>query len=141
VTHSAQQLDEITYRNFNLCPHCALRGEDALLRRLCEGIPMISLSDGKTFHLLLADRPLPYPSERNSGDTRKLSACFWYSHNCNPQSMCSTVVVLPACPVAHTSIFRQIEFIADLLAAELLHDGRLGAMYEFTGGQINEIFY
>lgn len=55
------------YRNFNLCPHCASTGHPALLGRLCECLPMISRSDGQTFHLLLADRPLPYPSGKLRG--------------------------------------------------------------------------
>ncbi|HEY1482078.1 MAG TPA: hypothetical protein VGF19_05070, partial [Candidatus Acidoferrum sp.] len=53
----------VGYRNFNLCPHCVLQGQQAILCRLCEGIPMISRSDGKLFHLLLADHPIPYPAE------------------------------------------------------------------------------
>lgn len=31
--------------------------------RVCEGVPMSSRSDGKKFHLLPADRPLPYAAE------------------------------------------------------------------------------
>jgi hypothetical protein len=38
-----------------------------------EGIPMISRSDGKTFHLLLADFPARYPAEKASGNTEKTS--------------------------------------------------------------------
>jgi hypothetical protein len=66
------------FRNFNVCPHCESNGEEALLSRLSEGIPMISRSDGKTFHLLLADRPLPYPAERGEHPTQTVSVCFWY---------------------------------------------------------------
>ena len=36
----------ISFRNFNVCPHCEWNGEEALLSRLSEGIPMISRSDG-----------------------------------------------------------------------------------------------
>jgi hypothetical protein len=60
------------YRNFNLCPHCVLQGRQAILCRLCEGIPMISRSDGNLFHLLLADRPIPYPAESKSDASEKL---------------------------------------------------------------------
>ena len=42
---SSPPLVTITYRNFNLCPHCDFRGGQSLLCRLCEGIPMISLKD------------------------------------------------------------------------------------------------
>jgi hypothetical protein len=94
VQVSSLQLEPITYRNFNLGPHCVFHGEQSLLCRLCEGIPTISRSDGKTFHLLLADYPARYPAERASGNTEKTSVCFWYSHVLDGGSTCSTVVIL-----------------------------------------------
>ena len=48
---------------------------------MCESMPMISRSDGKTFHVLLADRPLAYPQERQSRAPAGAAACFWY---CTP---------------------------------------------------------
>ena len=73
------------FRNFNVCPHCESNGEEALLSRLSEGIPMISRSDGKTFHLLLADRPLPYPAERGEQVTPTVSVCFWCVYGADPR--------------------------------------------------------
>jgi hypothetical protein len=64
------------YRNFNEYPHCALHGKQSLLCRLCEGIAMISRSDGKTFHLLLADYPARYPAATASGNTEKNLCMF-----------------------------------------------------------------
>lgn len=101
---------------------------------------MISRSDGRTFHLLLADRPVPYPNECESGKTSKLSICFWYLHDCHPHSLCSIVVVLPIGPEIGTCVFRQVESIADLLAVELLRNGRLCPMYEFTDESLSELF-
>jgi hypothetical protein len=118
------------YRNFNLCPHCASNGQPALLSRLCEGLPMISRSDGETFHLFLADRPLPYPLECASGPTHKLSVCFWYSHIRQPKSTFSTIVLLAGSRTNHPSVFRKIEMIADLLTERLACDGRLADVYE-----------
>lgn len=121
-----------TYRNFNLCPHCQLHGEQALLRRLCEGLPMISRSDGDLFHLLLADRPLPYPLERSSGPTRKISLCFWHCHVSQPQTTNSTIVILPSTHTNRPSLFRSIEIVADLLAEELARRGHLDDFYDLT---------
>jgi hypothetical protein len=72
VQVSSPRLEPITYRNFNVCPHCILHGKQSLLCRLCEGIPMISRSDGKTFHLLLADHPAQYPAERTPAIQKRL---------------------------------------------------------------------
>jgi hypothetical protein len=106
-------------------------GQQALLSRLCEGLPMISRSDGKNFHLFLADRPIPYPIEKDAGPTSKISVCFWYMHTARPQSTFSTIVILDACSGHHCSLFRKIEQVADLLADTLARDGRLVSVYEF----------
>jgi len=121
----------LVYRNFNLCPHCRHNGHPALLSRLSEGLPMISRSDGESFHLLLADRPLPYPIECEAGPTNQVSACYWYSHVRSGRKTCSTIVVLP-CPHSNRpSLFRLLETAADLLAEELYRRGDLVEFYEF----------
>jgi len=81
------------FRNFNVCPHSEWNGEEALLTRLSEGIPMISRSDGRNFHLVLADRPLPYPVESASGPTGTISVCFWYVYGAENRETKSTVVL------------------------------------------------
>lgn len=121
---------KIAYRNFNLCPHCAFNGQQSLLCRLCEGLPMISRSDGETFHLLLADRPLPYPAEVTAGASRQISVCFWYSHVRQAQETLSTVVILSDSRTNHPAVFRRIEKVADLLAEELAREGHLAGCYE-----------
>ena len=130
MTVECLQIPQINYRNFNLCPHCVLHGQQAVLGRLCEGLPMISRSDGETFHLLLADRPLPYPIERAAGSTRQISVCFWYSHVRQPKTTLSTVVILPESRTKNPAVFRMIETVADLLAEELARYGCLSDFYE-----------
>jgi hypothetical protein len=131
---------KIEFRNFNLCPHCEQHGEDPLLQRLTEGIPMISRSDGKNFHLLLADRPLAYPAEREAGPAQKLSLCFWYSQT-GTISTKSSLVLVPADLRRDPKIFRVIEFIADLLTDKLLQQQTVGAFYDLQGDALREISY
>lgn len=119
------------YRNFNLCPHCASLGQQMLLGRLSEGLPMISRSDGQHFHLLLADRPLPYPLEKSAGPTKKVSVCFWYSHVRRPKCTLSCIVILSGTRTNHPSLYRKIESVADLLTEELLREGNLADVYEY----------
>jgi len=130
VTIQCIPVAQAVYRNFNLCPHCSSNGRPTLLSRLCEGMPMISRSDGETFHLLLADRPLPYPIESDTGPTRQLSACFWYSHIRQPKSPLCTIVIFEGSRTYHPSVFRKIELIADLLSERLALEGRLAEVYE-----------
>jgi len=121
----------VAYRNFNLCPHCQRLGRPALLCRLGEGLPMISRSDGKSFHLLLADRPVPYPNEIASGPTEHISVCYWYSHVRGNEQTRSTIVVLPCAGTNCPAVFRLIETAADLLADELSRRSELAEFYEF----------
>jgi hypothetical protein len=129
------------FRNFNVCPHCEWNGEEALLLRLSEGIPMISRSDGRNFHLLLADRPLPYPAERGGAPTRVISACFWYLNGADRSATKSTVVLFEGASGAKANIFRQIEFIADVLADKLLRRQSLAVFYNMQGNEILELAY
>ena len=129
------------FRNFNVCPHCEWNGEEGLLLRLSEGIPMISRSDGRNFHLLLADRPLPYPAERSGSPTRTVSACFWYVYGADQNVTRSTVALFEGGYGPRASIFRQIEFIADLLSEELLRRKSLAIFYDVQGNEIRELAY
>jgi hypothetical protein len=129
------------FRNFNVCPHCEWNGEEALLSRLSEGIPMISRSDGRNFHLLLADRPLPYPAERGGVPTQMVSVCFWYLYGSNSIATKSTVVIFEGLFGVKAKIFRQIEYIADVLTDELLRRQSLAVFYNMQGNGIQELAY
>lgn len=91
---------------------------------------MISRSDGETFHLVLADRPLPYPIERATGTSRQISVCFWYAHVRQPKRTFSSIVILAGSRTNHPALYRKIELVADLLAEELTREGQLAGVYE-----------
>jgi hypothetical protein len=46
------------FRNFQLCPHCEKNGRNPIVERINDCAPIISRSDGETFHLVLGDRPI-----------------------------------------------------------------------------------
>jgi hypothetical protein len=129
------------FRNFNVCPHCEWIGEEALLFRFSEGIPMISRSDGRNFHLLLADRPLPYPAEVGDDPTQTVSVCFWYAYGEEKAATKSAMVLFESCARAKEKLYRQIEFITDLLADELLRRRDLAIFYTLQGNSILELSY
>ncbi len=130
-----------TYRNFNLCPHCIFHGLDSLLCRLCEGVPMISRSDGQNFHLLLADKPWPYPAERLAKKSKMVSVCFWYSHIGSGSTTLTTVVLLTRGDSEYASFFRKIEYVADLLAEQLLLHPPLSTLYKFDEHNLVEALF
>jgi hypothetical protein len=141
LLNHALEPSQSAFRNFNVCPHCEWHGEDALLTRLAEGIPMISRSDGRNFHLLLADRPLPYPVERGEGPTQKVSVCFWYLYGADSFATKSTVVLFECLSGPKANIFRRIEFIADVLSDELLRRQSLAVFYNMQGSEMLELGY
>lgn len=141
VQVASPQLEPITYRNFNVCPHCISQGKQSLLCRRCEGIPMISRSDGKTFHLLLADFPARYPAEKASGNTEKTSVCFWYSHDLDAGSTGSAVVMLRDPGLRYAGLFRLIETAADLLAKQLANRYRPPTLCELANDGLRTMAY
>ena len=98
---------------------------------------MISRSDGKLYHLLLADRPIPYPKENSAAPAHRIAVCFWYSHVHQPITAFS-IVILRSTPTNRSPLFRMIEGAADFLAEELAHLGHLAEFYDLTGHCFSE---
>jgi hypothetical protein len=108
---------------------------------MSEGMPMISRSDGRSFHLLLADHPLPYPAERVAGPTRTTSVCFWYVYGEEMSATKSTVVIFECSASSRDKMYRRIEFIADVLADELVRRRELAVFYNLQGNSVLELSY
>jgi hypothetical protein len=99
---------------------------------------MISRSDGKLFHLVLADRPAVYPAERKFRRTCKLSVFFWYSHISNADCTRTSLVILPK-STGRVGLFRRIESVADMLAEKLRCSPELETMYELCGEKLLDL--
>ena len=129
-------------RNFEICPHCERVGRPALVERLNEAGPVISRSDGISFHLVLGDRPISFPAEKSSGKTDMLTAGFWYmrSRNDDEPPVTETVVVLLRRPPGRgTALMHCLETVADKLAEKLIKADWLATFYEFDGHRLGRI--
>ena len=136
-------------RNFSVCPHCEKKGGPFLLDRLNDEGPMISRSDGKTFHLVLGDRPISFPAEKSSRKTAMMTAGFWYVSEPRSRSRESeesmgtngftetVVVILRKPPKSGPPLMRHLELLADTLAEKITQLGRLATFYEFDGKQLH----
>jgi hypothetical protein len=130
------------FKNFGVCPHCQRKGGPLLLERLNEEGPMISRSDGESFHIVLGDRPISFPADKSSGRTATMTAGFWYVSERRPGSpgtggFTETVVVmLRKPPKTGTPLMRHLELLADTLAEKINLEGRLLTFYEFDGRQL-----
>jgi hypothetical protein len=145
ASHPANVLAErgrpprLRWRNFNICPHCRANGRRDTLERLNEQGPVISRSDGMLFHLVLGDRPIEYPQEKNTGHSDMKSVGFWYLHEENAGVTETVVVILRKPPIGGVSLIRHIETVADALAEELRKSSRLPCLYEFDGEQLHKL--
>jgi hypothetical protein len=146
--NDSDQILKPMYRNFGICPHCQKKGSPYLLERLNDSGPMISRSDGETFHLVLGDRPISFPAEKSSGRTATMTAGFWYVSERKPgfwesQTSAGTngctetvVVILRKPPKRGAELMRHIELLADTLAEKIIQLGHLYTFYEFDGKQL-----
>jgi len=130
-------------RNFEICPHCERIGRSPLVERLNEAGPVISRSDGITFHLVLGDRPISFPAEKSSGKTEMLTAGYWYMRERSDGSpqVTETVVVLLRRPPGRrgAALMHCLETVADKLAEKLTKPDDLATFYEFDGHRLVRI--
>jgi hypothetical protein len=132
-------------RNFQVCPHCERLGRQSIVERLDERGPVISRSDGESFHLVLGDRPISYPAEKSSGKTGMMTVGFWYVRERNRESGEMTpctetvVVILRKPPTSGVSLMRHLEKLADHLAERLIKPGDLATLYEFEGTRLQRV--
>jgi len=127
--------------DFQICPHCVATGRPFMLERLNECGPMISRSDGVSFHLVMGDRPIVYPAERATGKSEMVSAGFWYVHEANGGSTETVVVIVRRPPGNGGSLLRHFEKVADKLFEKLRKLSRLSCLYEFDGRQLHQVVY
>jgi hypothetical protein len=139
------------FRNFGICPHCKKTARPFLLDRLNDEEPMISRSDGESFHLVLGDRPICFPAERSAGKTGMVTAGFWYvterktdSRKAGESSQATgttetVVIILRNPPRRGAELTRHLETVADRLADKLAKPEELRTLYEFYGNQLHRV--
>jgi hypothetical protein len=64
--------------NFETCPHCVAKGKSGSIWRMHERTPLISRSDGTTFHLTLFDGPGPLYVASGRTMSGRAAALFLY---------------------------------------------------------------
>lgn len=123
--------NRIAHRNFNECPHCRSMGKEGLLWRYSECFPMISRSDGRSFHLYLTDAPRPFPAERSFRREHSFTLCFLYTQEGDTRGDGTVLVFMDSLGKSNQNIYRRIEEIADVLSYKLLSRGLLESQYDF----------
>jgi hypothetical protein len=127
------------FRNFHCCPHCEKNQRNPFIERINDSAPVISRSDGETFHLVLGDRPIEYPAEKSSGKSDMVTAGFWYVKDIDCKTeFAGTVVVMLRKGPGGTGLLRQLEIVADRLA-EKINKTDVETFYEFDGDRLSSM--
>jgi DNA-binding CsgD family transcriptional regulator len=118
-------------------------GRHPVIERLNEAGPVLSRSDGETFHLILGDRPISFPAEKSSGRTEMKTAGFWYITERNGANNAFTqtvVVILRKAPRGGAPLLRHLEMVADELSEKLAKPEPLETLYEYEGNRLHRVW-
>lgn len=126
-------------RNLNVCPHCTAKGLPGEVWKLQEKTPSITLSDGKSFHLILFSGPDPIPAPSGGTVANRLAAQFSYIHDDLGIEPHRFAVVLTRTGEDFESVKDQLEKAATKLAELLEHGKPLCAQYGFDGENLWEL--
>jgi len=125
------------HRNFGICPHCTAKGLPGKVWKLNEKTPSVTLSDGKSFHLILFSGPDSIPAPSGGIFGNRLAAQFSYMHDRLGTEARRIAVVLTRPGESLESVKNHLEAAADKLA-ELLESGKpLAAEYGFDGERLS----
>lgn len=113
-------------RNFTICPHCAAKGRQRVIRPATRRTPLVSRSDGNSFHLFLEEsyvRPAP------GGTGFEIVALFRYDLDPAGLKGESSLVLVPAGGGFGDQVLGPLEQAADRLAAILAGSTELRRQY------------
>ncbi len=109
-----------------------------MLRRVQESTPLVSRSDGETFHLYLQNGPLPQLAA-GGAPTGNMLAYFRYASDANRSNRDTVALLLSAADKTPPAVLRELEAAADVLAARLAASASLAYAYSFIDGQLQTV--
>jgi len=121
------------YKNFIHCPHCAAKGKErAVQPATAHRSPLISRSDGKTFHIFLEESYIRPKSGHNGSE---VVALFRYDLDPAGVKSESTLLLLPISSGAASTGVPELEKAADELAETLALGKSLPRQYALRSMQ------
>ncbi len=130
---------QLLWKNFNICPHCRRRGRPCIVESLYKDGPVITRSDGETFHLILGDRPISFPDAKPARRIALMTAGFWYVHESLGQFTRTVVVMLRRPPRGGVALQRHLEIVADRLADKLSTPEDFESVYDFSRNRLHRV--
>lgn len=138
----ASKPQEPRMKNFEFCFHSERTGRPSAAERLNETGPIISRSDGESYHLVLGDRTISFPAEESSRKSGRMIAGFWYVKDENDEAAQVTgivAVILRNPPKRGVALRCHVETVADRLAEKFGKSDALATLYEFDGNRLRKV--
>jgi hypothetical protein len=122
------------HKNFSACPHCASKGDAGMIVRTTDLSPLISRSDGATYHLFLRDGPTRRYGQSGGLIAGQMIATFCYAQD-NYEVKSELLRILLKNPGgSRDEVTKSLEDVADRLAVALESGTKLGGLYTFEDG-------
>jgi hypothetical protein len=126
------------HTNFSVCKHCMLNGRPGLLPRVTQDTPVISRSDGRSYHIYLQYGPRLRPSPSGAVIPGVYLAHFRYALDSKKLRDEPVIVAINAANQPYP-VVQIVGIVADKLAA-MLEAGKVPArFYQWSAGSLTAL--
>jgi hypothetical protein len=122
--------------NFGICPHCALHGQKGIVFLASKDTPLISRSDGESFHLWLAIGPDIWYAKDGSPVAGRMATNFQYAADKQGIAGEQVSVVLRTYQLNAAAVQTAVRDVADILAEMIASGKRLATAYFYDNGTL-----
>jgi hypothetical protein len=126
-------------KNFAVCQHCLLNGKPGRLPRVSADTPLVSRSDGRSYHLFLLFGPKPQPSISGASIPGRYLAHFRYTLDSKNLANEPVTVLIEAKLQPLRSVRERVEMAADRIADTLEKGERPARFYKLAGNKFTEL--
>jgi hypothetical protein len=123
-------------KNFTHCPHCAFLGKPRLIRPATRRTPLVSRSDGRTFHLYLEESGMHLRSSDPQSEPQ-VYALFRYDLDPCSVKAESTLVIITDAGADELQALTKLEQAADLMADLLQRAEVPRRLYRMASGRLS----
>ncbi len=122
------------HKNFSACPHCVSKGDAGMIVRTTDLSPLISRSDGTTYHLFLRDGPTRRYGQSGELIAGQMIATFCYAQDSYAVKSEPLRILLKNPGHSRDEVIKHLEDVADRLAVALEGRNKLVGSYTFEDG-------
>ncbi len=127
-------------RDFSICPHCHLHINPAHGPRYGENLPLVSRSDGRSYHIFLLHGPAPRAKARVGGNFETpFIVHFRYALDQRKIENDPVSVIVWIRKGQEKEVSRMVELVADKLEEELEKGNALMLVYSFREGSLTQV--